>query len=95
MRGHGFPRTGRSSHHSGHAHRVGFDAGYVAPIMTDYAKQNHTTRRGRHDITVYCINRLSLHNDGEFTSSLECTSPTTSGVLGAAKPTGPPPRRWR
>jgi hypothetical protein len=72
------------------SYRTGFDV-YVALIMRDYATDNHTTLGGRYDITVYCVNRLTLQSYGEFTGSLEFTSPTHYEALGAAKPLGTPP----
>jgi hypothetical protein len=93
MRGHGFGPDGQivtANTQAGMSHSFGFDV-YVALIMRDYAKDNHTTLGGRYDITVYCVNRLSLQSYGEFTGSLEFTNPTTYQAIGAAKPTGPPP----
>jgi hypothetical protein len=93
MRGHGFPPDGQittSITKAGLSHSNGFDV-YVALIMRDYADKNRTTLTGRYDITVYCINRLTLESYGEFTGALEFTSPTTYQAIGAAKPVGPPP----
>jgi hypothetical protein len=93
MRGHGFPPDGQIitvNTKAGMSHSFGFDV-YVALIMRDYAKDNHTTLGGRYDITVYCVNRLTLQSYGEFTGSLEFINPTTYQAIGAAKPTGPPP----
>lgn len=93
MRGHGLPLDGQvitANTNAGMSHSVGFDV-YVALIMRDYAEDNHTTLGGRYDITVYCVNRLTLQSYGEFTGSLEFTSPTHYEALGAAKPVGPPP----
>lgn len=93
MRGHGFPPDGQvitANTKAGMSYSFGFDV-YVALIMRDYATENHTTLGGRYDITVYCVNRLTLQSYGEFTGSLEFTNPTTYQAIGAAKPTGPPP----
>ena len=93
MHGPGFPPDGQiitTNTAAGMSHSRGFDV-YVALIMRDYAEDNHTTLGGRYDITVYCANRLTLQSFGEFTGSLEFTSPTRYEALGAAKPTGPPP----
>jgi hypothetical protein len=96
MRGHGFPADGQvitANTKAGMSHSIGFDV-YVALIMRDFAAQNHTTLGGRYDVTVYCVNRLTLQSYREFTGALEFTSPTTYQALGAARPTGPslPPR---
>jgi hypothetical protein len=91
MRGHGFPADGQvitANTKAGMSHSIGFDV-YVALIMRDFAAQNHTTLGGRYDVTVYCVNRLTLQSYREFTGALEFTSPTTYQVLGAAKPIGP------
>lgn len=93
MRGHGFPPDGQtvtSNTEAGISHEIGFDV-YVALVMQDYANANHTTLAGRYDITVYCINRVTQQSYGEFTGSLEFTSPTAYQAIGAAKPVGPPP----
>ena len=93
MRGHGFPIDGQtitSNTEAGLSHRIGFDV-YVALVMQDYADANRTTLTGRYDITVYCINRVTQKSFGEFTGSMEFTSPTAYQALGAAKPVGPPP----
>ncbi len=93
MRGHGFPPDGQvttANTRAGMSHTVGFDV-YVALIMRDYATRNRTTLGGRYDITVYCVDRLTLQSYGEFTGSLLFTSPTAYQAIGAAKPTGPPP----
>ncbi len=93
MRGHDFPADGQiitANTKAGLSHSIGFDV-YVALVMRDYADKNRTTLGGRYDITVYCINRLTLESYGEFTGSLEFTSPTTYQAIGAAKPVGPPP----
>jgi hypothetical protein len=93
MRGPGFPADGQTittNTAAGMSRSSGFDV-YVALIMRDYAKDNHTTLGGRYDITVYCANRLTLQSYGEFTGSLEFTSPTRYEAVGAAKPAGPPP----
>jgi hypothetical protein len=93
MRGHDLPPDGQiitSTTKAGLSHSIGFDV-YVALIMRDYANKNRTTLGGRYDITVYCINRLTLESYGEFTGSLEFTSPKTYEAIGAAKPVGPPP----
>lgn len=96
MRGHDFPSDGQiitSNTKAGLSHSIGFDV-YVALVMRDYADKNRTTLGGRYDITVYCINRLTLESYGEFTGSLEFTSPKTYQAIGPAKPVGlpPPPR---
>jgi hypothetical protein len=93
MRGHGFPSDGQvitANTKAGLSHSFGFDV-YVALVMLDYAKDNNTTLGGRYDITVYCVDRLTLHSYGEFTGSLEFANPTHYEALGAAKPTGTPP----
>jgi hypothetical protein len=93
MHGRGFPPDGQtitSNTQAGLSHRIGFDV-YVALVMQDYANANHTTLAGRYDITVYCINHVTQKSYGEFTGSLEFTSPTTYQAIGAAKPMGPPP----
>jgi hypothetical protein len=93
MRGHDFPADGQiitANTKAGLSHSIGFDV-YVALIMRDYADRNRATLAGRYDITVYCINRLTLESYGEFTGSLEFTSPTTYQAIGAAKLVGPPP----
>lgn len=93
MRGHGFPVDGQiitSNIEAGISHTAGFDV-YVALVMRDYADKNHTTLAGRYDLTVYCISDLTQESFGEFTGSLEFTSPTAYRAIGAAKPVGPPP----
>ena len=93
MRGHGFPADGQiitSNIEVGMSHTAGFDV-YVALVMRDYADKNHTTLAGRYDLTVYCISDLTQESFGEFTGSLEFTSPTAYQAIGAAKPIGPPP----
>jgi hypothetical protein len=93
MRGHGLPPDGQvitANTKAGLSHSLGFDV-YVALIMRDYATDNHTTLGGRYDITVYCVNRLTLQSYGGFTGSLEFTSPTHYEARGAAKPMGTPP----
>ncbi|MBV9032602.1 MAG: hypothetical protein JO364_20340 [Pseudonocardiales bacterium] len=93
MRGNGLPPDGQvitAPIQAGMSHSIGFDV-YVALVMRDYAHQNHTTLAGRYDITVYCIDRLTQERFGEFTGSLEFTSPTTYQAVGAAKPVGSPP----
>lgn len=93
MRGLDFPPDGQiitSPTKAGLSHSIGFDV-YVALIMRDYAVKNRTTLGGRYDITVYCINRLTQQSFGEFTGSLQFTSPTTYEAIGAAKPVGTPP----
>ena len=93
MRGHGFPPDGQivtTPIEAGLSHSTGFDV-YVALVLRDYADKNHTTLIGRYDLTVYCINDLTQENFGEFTGSLDFTSPTTYQAIGAAKPVGPPP----
>jgi hypothetical protein len=94
MRGHGFSPNGQivtSNTQAGLSHKIGFDV-YVALVMQDYANANRTTLTGRYDVTVYCINHVTQHNYGEFTGSLEFTTPTTYQALEAAMPVGPPPR---
>jgi hypothetical protein len=93
MRGNGFPPDGQivtSNTEAGLSNSIGFDV-YVALVIRDYAEKNRTTLAGRYDITVYCINYLTQESYGEFTGSLEFTSPTTYQAIGAAKPVGPPP----
>lgn len=93
MRGHGFPADGQviaSNTEAGLSHKMGFDV-YVAQVIQDYANANHATLAGRYDITVYCINHVTLKDYGEFSGSLEFASPTTYQALGVAKPLGPPP----
>ena len=92
MKGHGFPPDGQivtSNISAGLSHSFGFDV-YVAQIMRDFAAQNHTTLSGRYDITVLCIDSFTVNSYGEFTGSLEFTSPTAYGAIGAAKLIGPP-----
>lgn len=92
MRGRGLPPEGQiitANTKAGMSHSSGFDV-YVALIMRDYAKRYNATLSGRYDITVYCINRLTVRSYGEFTGSLEFTSPTAYEAIGAARPTGPP-----
>jgi|SRR6185437_6971065 hypothetical protein len=93
MRGHGFPPNGQtvtSETDAGLSHKIGFDV-YVALVMRDYANKNHATLAGRYDITVYCVNGFTQNSLGEFTASLEFTSPTAYQALGTAMPVGPPP----
>lgn len=93
MKGQGFPPDGlvvTASTAAGMSHSFGFDV-YLALIMRDFANDNHTTLGGRYDITVFCAHRLTQQSYGEFTGSLEFTSPTHYEALGAAKPAGPPP----
>ena len=93
MRGQGFPPDGQvitANSKAGMSHSFGFDV-YVSEVMRDYATDNHTTLTGLYDITVFCINRITLQSYGEFTGSLQFTSPTHYEALGAAKPTGAPP----
>jgi hypothetical protein len=93
MRGHGFPPEGlviTANTQAGISHSSGFDV-YIALIMKDYANRYNATLGGRYDITVYCINRLSAQSYGEFTGSLEFTSPTTYQAIGSARPIEPPP----
>lgn len=93
MRGQGLPSSGQiitSTTEAGLSTSGGFDV-YVEQIMRDYATQNHTTLAGRYDITIYCTDSLALESYGEFTGSLEFTSPTTYQAIGAAKPPAVPP----
>lgn len=93
MKGPGFPPDGQvvtSNTKAGMSHSFGFDA-YFMLIPRDYANRNHATLGGRYDITVLCINHLTLDSYGEFTGSVQFTSPTHYEALGAAKPIGPPP----
>jgi hypothetical protein len=93
MRGQGFPPGGQiitTTTEAGLSHSIGFDV-YVALVMRDYADKNHTILAGRYDITVYCTDDLGLESYGEFTGSLEFTSPTAYEAIGAAKPVGSPP----
>ena len=93
MRGYGFPPDGQvitSNTEAGLSHSIGFDV-YVALVMRDYAKKNHTTLAGRYDITVYCTDSLALESYGEFTGSIELAGPTTYQAIGAAKPPASPP----
>jgi hypothetical protein len=93
MRGHGFPPGGQiitSTTAAGLSVSAGFDV-YVEQILRDYAAQNHTTLAGRYDITVDCTDSLALQSYGEFTGSLEFTSPTTYQAIGTAKPPSLPP----
>jgi hypothetical protein len=93
MKGHGFPPDGQivtANTKPGLSHSFGFDV-YFAVNMRDFAQLNNSTLSGRYDITVLCIDRLALHSYGEFTGSLQFTSPTHFEALGAAKLAGPPP----
>lgn len=93
VKGRGFPPEGQvvtSNTKASLSHSFGFDA-YFLLIMRDYASRNNTTLGGRYDITVFCIDSFTLHDYGEFTGSMEFTSPTHYEALGAAKPIGPPP----
>jgi len=93
MSGHGLPPDGQiitATTQAGFSRSIGFDV-YVALVMRDYANNNHTTLAGRYDLTVYCIDRLTQKSYGEFTGSLEFTTPTTYQAIGAAKPVGSPP----
>lgn len=93
MHGHGLPFDGQiitSTIEARLSHSIGFDV-YPALVMQDYADQNHTTLSGRYDITVFCTDRFALKSYGEFTGSLDFTSPTTYEAIGAAKPVGAPP----
>jgi hypothetical protein len=93
MRGQGFPSSGQiitSTTEAGLSTSGGFDV-YVEQITRDYAAQNHTTLAGRYDITVYCTHSFALKSYGEFTGSLEFTSPTTYQAIGTAKPLASPP----
>jgi hypothetical protein len=93
MRGRGFPPGGQvvtTNTGAGLSHSFGFDV-YFELVMRDFANDNHTTLGGRYDITVFCINRLTLRSYGEFTGSLEFTSPNSYEAIGAAKPIGEPP----
>lgn len=93
MKGPGFPPDGQvvtSNTKAGMSHSFGFDA-YFMLIPRDYANRNHATLGGRYDITVLCINHLTLESYREFTGSVQFTSPTHYEALGAAKPIGPPP----
>lgn len=93
VKGRGFPPVGQvvtSNTTASLSHSFGFDA-YFLLIMRDYATRNHTTLGGRYNVTVFCIDSFTLKDYGDFTGSLEFTSPTHYEALGAAKPTGPPP----
>lgn len=93
MKGRGFPLNGQvvtANTAAGLSHSFGFDV-YFELVMRDFAHDNNTTLGGRYDITVFCVNRLTLQSSGEFTGSLEFTTPTHYEALGLAKPTGPPP----
>ena len=93
MKGRGFPTDGQvvtANTAAGLSHSFGFDV-YFELVMRDFANDNNTTLGGRYDITVFCVNRLTLQSYGEFTGSLEFTTPTHYEALGPAKPTGPPP----
>lgn len=96
MRGHGFPPDGQiitSKTEAGLSTSTRFDV-YVALILRDYAAENHTTLAGRYDIKVHCTGSLALESYGEFTGSLEFTSPTTYQAIGTAKPPASPPPPW-
>lgn len=93
MKGHDFPPEGQlvtANTSAGMSHSFGFDV-YFLLVMRDYAKDNHTTLGGRYEITVYCVDSVTLQSYGEFTGSLEFTSPTHFEAIGAAKSTGSPP----
>lgn len=93
MRGQGFPPDGQiitSGTEAGLSTSSGFDV-YVARIMRDYAAEHRTTLTGRYDITVHCTDSLAVANYGEFTGSLEFSSPTTYRAIGTAKPPASPP----
>lgn len=93
MHGRDFPSDGQiitSPTKAGLSHSIGFDV-YVGLVMREYANENRTTLGGRYDITVYCVDRLTLESYGEFGGSLVFTSPTTYKAIGAAMPVGPPP----
>ena len=93
VKGKSFPPDGQvvtSNTKAGLSHSFGFDA-YFLLIMRDYATRNHATLGGRYDITVFCVDSFTLKDYGEFTGSLEFTSPTRYEALGAAKPLGLPP----
>lgn len=93
MRGRGLPPDGQvvtANTAAGLSRSVGFDV-YFAQTMKDFAQVNRATLGGRYDITVLCIDSFTTQSFGEFTGSLEFTSPTHYEALGAAKPTGPVP----
>ena len=93
MKGHDFPPGGQlvtANTSAGLSHSFGFDV-YFLLVMRDYAKDNHTTLGGRYDIAVFCVDSVTLQSYGEFTGSLEFTSPSHYEAIGAAKPTGTPP----
>lgn len=93
MRGHGFAPDGQivtANTKAGLSHSHGFDV-WVGLIMRDYATKNRTTLTGRYDITVYCIDHITLRSYGDFTGALAFTSPTTYEAIGASKPVGPLP----
>jgi hypothetical protein len=71
--------------------KAGFDV-YFAQTMRDFADLNgKVILGGRYDIVVYCIDKFPSRVAGEFTGSLEFTTPTTYRALGESMPTGPPP----
>lgn len=91
--GHGFPADGllaTPNTSAGLSHTAGFDV-YFAQTMKDFAQDNNTTLSGRYDVVVYCIDSFTLTSFGEFTGSLEFSSPNEYSALGAAKPAGTPP----
>ncbi len=93
MKGHGFPADGEvvtSTISAGMSHSSGFDV-YFAVTLADFAQLNHAALRGRYDITVSCIDGLTQKSYGEFTGSLQFTTPSHYEAIGTAKPAGAPP----
>lgn len=94
MFGQGFPRDGliaTANTSAGLAHTTGFDV-YFAQTMRDFGDLNGGVAiGGRYDIVVYCIDKFPSRVLGEFTGSLEFTTPTTYRALGESLPSGPPP----
>lgn len=94
MFGKGFAREGlivTANTKAGLDSKTGFDV-YFAQTMRDFVDLNSgTDLSGRYDIVVYCVDKFPSRVFGEFTGSLEFTTPTTYRALGESLPTGPPP----
>jgi hypothetical protein len=88
VKGHGFPATGQvvtTPTAAGMSHRAGFDAFFVQ-TMKDFADDNHTTLQGQYDVTLFCIDAFTQNSFGEFTGSLQYTTPKSYEAIGAAMP---------
>ena len=91
-KGHGFPAAGQiitSPTAAGMSHTDGFDV-YFAETMKDFAADNHTTLKGRYDMTVYCVDSFLGTKFAQFTGNLTFSSPTRYKASGPDTMSSPP-----